>query len=91
MQLQQQQEKSSGGLNLSWAKKPVEPKKVKSLAEIQAEEQEKMAKVNNNQTELYINLMSLFLRFSKLQRLVYRKKRRLQSPQTLTVFGMVPT
>lgn len=44
-QLQQQQEKNAG-IHLSWAKKPVEPRKVKSLAEIQAEEQERLAKVN---------------------------------------------
>ncbi|KAJ8911843.1 hypothetical protein NQ315_003321, partial [Exocentrus adspersus] len=38
-----QQEKQTG-IQLSWAKKPVEPRKVKSLAEIQAEEQEQLAK-----------------------------------------------
>lgn len=43
-QLQQQQEKVAG-IHLNWAKKPVEPRKVKSLAEIQAEEQEMLAKV----------------------------------------------
>ena len=44
-QQQQQQLEKSGGLQLNWAKKPVEPRKVKSFAEIQAEEQERMAKV----------------------------------------------
>lgn len=44
-QQQQQLEKSPGGIQLSWAKKPVEPRKVKSFAEIQAEEQEMLAKV----------------------------------------------
>nr|XP_023030042.1 GIGYF family protein CG11148 [Leptinotarsa decemlineata] len=39
-----QQEKSSAGIQLNWAKKRVEPRKVKSLAEIQAEEQERLAK-----------------------------------------------
>lgn len=43
-QIQQQQEKVAG-IHLNWAKKPVEPRKVKSLAEIQAEEQEMLAKV----------------------------------------------
>ncbi|KAL1506342.1 hypothetical protein ABEB36_005725 [Hypothenemus hampei] len=45
IQLQQQQlfEKSSGP-QLGWAKKVMEPRKVKSLAEIQAEEQERLAK-----------------------------------------------
>lgn len=42
-QTQQNQEKS-GSMHLSWAKKPVETRKVQSLAEIQAEEQEKLAK-----------------------------------------------
>lgn len=49
MQLQQQQQQQlekSGGIQLGWAKKPMEPRKVKSLAEIQAEEQERLAKVS---------------------------------------------
>lgn len=46
-QLQQQQEKVTG-IHLNWAKKPVEARKVKSLAEIQAEEQEMLSKVNYN-------------------------------------------
>ncbi|KAJ3658723.1 hypothetical protein Zmor_010447 [Zophobas morio] len=45
-QQQQQQLEKSGGLQLNWAKKPVEPRKVKSFAEIQAEEQERMAKLS---------------------------------------------
>ncbi|XP_060532401.1 GRB10-interacting GYF protein 2 isoform X2 [Cylas formicarius] len=44
MQQQQQQHEKPSGLQLSWARKPVEPRKVKSLAEIQAEEQERLAK-----------------------------------------------
>ncbi|RZC32532.1 PERQ amino acid-rich with GYF domain-containing protein 2 [Asbolus verrucosus] len=42
---QQQQLEKAGGIQLSWAKKPVEPRKVKSFAEIQAEEQERLAKL----------------------------------------------
>ncbi|XP_030747208.1 GIGYF family protein CG11148 isoform X2 [Sitophilus oryzae] len=41
---QQQQLEKAGNLQLGWAKKPLEPRKVKSLAEIQAEEQERLAK-----------------------------------------------
>ncbi|XP_050307829.1 GIGYF family protein Gyf-like isoform X2 [Anthonomus grandis grandis] len=45
LQLQQQQQmEKAGGLQLGWAKKTMEPRKVKSLAEIQAEEQERLAK-----------------------------------------------
>ncbi|KAJ8952441.1 hypothetical protein NQ318_014533 [Aromia moschata] len=43
-QQQQQQQEKASGIQLNWAKKPVEPRKVKSLAEIQAEEQERLAK-----------------------------------------------
>ncbi|XP_018572065.1 GRB10-interacting GYF protein 2 [Anoplophora glabripennis] len=43
-QQQQQQQEKPTGIQLSWARKPVEPRKVKSLAEIQAEEQERLAK-----------------------------------------------
>ncbi|EFA01526.1 hypothetical protein TcasGA2_TC007086 [Tribolium castaneum] len=42
---QQQQIEKTGGLQLNWAKKPIEPRKVKSVAEIQAEEQERLAKL----------------------------------------------
>nr|CAI5830189.1 unnamed protein product [Callosobruchus analis] len=41
---QKEQEKVVSGIQLNWAKKPMEPRKVKSLAEIQAEEQERLAK-----------------------------------------------
>lgn len=46
-QLQEQQavqQEKATGIQLNWARKPVEPRKVKSLAEIQAEEQERLAK-----------------------------------------------
>ncbi|XP_028155710.2 GRB10-interacting GYF protein 2 isoform X2 [Diabrotica virgifera virgifera] len=43
-QQQQFQQEKAPTSHLNWAKKPVEPRKVKSLAEIQAEEQEKLAK-----------------------------------------------
>ncbi|CAH2015157.1 unnamed protein product [Acanthoscelides obtectus] len=46
MMQQKEHEKSVSGLHLNWANKPMEPRKVKSLAEIQAEEQERLAKVN---------------------------------------------
>jgi lysyl-tRNA synthetase class I len=42
---QQQQLEKSSGIQLNWAKKPIEPRKVKSFAEIQAEEQERLAKL----------------------------------------------
>ncbi|KAF7270533.1 GIGYF family protein Gyf isoform X2 [Rhynchophorus ferrugineus] len=42
--LQQQHLEKPGSIQLGWAKKPLEPRKVKSLAEIQAEEQERLAK-----------------------------------------------
>lgn len=46
LQLQQQQlQDKSSGIQLGWAKKAMEPRKVKSLAEIQAEEQERLTKV----------------------------------------------
>ncbi|ENN71327.1 hypothetical protein YQE_11987, partial [Dendroctonus ponderosae] len=44
LQQQQQQLEKSGGIQLGWAKKAMEPRKVKSLAEIQAEEQERLIK-----------------------------------------------
>ncbi|CAH1173798.1 unnamed protein product [Phaedon cochleariae] len=43
-QQQAQPEKPLSGIQLNWANKPVETRKVKSLAEIQAEEQERLAK-----------------------------------------------
>lgn len=42
-ELQQQQEKAAA--NFTWAAKAKEQRQVKSLAEIQAEEQERLAKV----------------------------------------------
>lgn len=49
------------GIHLSWAKKPVEPRKVKSLAEIQAEEQEMLAKV------IFMNFYLAVLLFNYIQ------------------------
>ncbi|XP_056635586.1 GRB10-interacting GYF protein 2 isoform X1 [Diorhabda sublineata] len=43
-QQQQLQQEKNQPSQFNWANKPVEPRKVKSLAEIQAEEQEKLAK-----------------------------------------------
>lgn len=45
-ELQQQQIEKSSGLQLNWAKKPIETRKVKSVAEIQAEEQERLSKLS---------------------------------------------
>ncbi|CAG9864477.1 unnamed protein product [Phyllotreta striolata] len=43
-QQQQSQQEKTANPQFNWAKKPVEARKVKSLAEIQAEEQEKLSK-----------------------------------------------
>lgn len=62
-EMQQQMEKQSG-VQFNWAKKPVTSSKVKSFAEIQAEEQERLAKVrccDFEYTKLYsFHFISLF-------------------------------
>lgn len=58
MVMQEQQsviEKQS--IQLNWAKKPPEPRKVKSLAEIQQEEQDRLSKVG-----IYVNILDIVIK-----------------------------
>lgn len=47
MVFQEQVNADKVSLHFNWANKPIQPAQVKSLAEIQAEEQERLAKVPN--------------------------------------------